>query len=70
MRNTDLSRYLGLIEPLSIDMKLALISALAESIRSDLEKVKVDKGKLFEELKGSWADVDGNIEEEIYGSRS
>ena len=65
-----LSRYLRILEPLSIDFKLAIVSALTENIRESFSKKNSDKISLFNELKGAWSDIPFDIETEIYSSRT
>ncbi|MEM6264688.1 MAG: hypothetical protein AAGI38_19405 [Bacteroidota bacterium] len=70
MENALISRYLRLVELLSVEMKLELLAALSESIKNGLKKSRADKKLLFDELRGSWSDVGNEIEEEIYRSRT
>jgi hypothetical protein len=70
MNNILIDRYLSLIEPLSFDLKLELISGITDSLKRSTKKPIIDKKELFLELKGSWKDVSDSIEEEIYSSRT
>lgn len=70
MDNLLINRYIRLIEPLSIDLKLELLSAISASIKNGLKKPKPEKYALFMELKGAWSDIDDSIEDEIYSSRT
>lgn len=70
MENILLNRYLRLIEPLSVDLKLALVSALTNNIRNSFDKKETNKKALFEELRGAWSTMESNIEKEIYDSRT
>ena len=70
MSNILIDRYLSLIEPLSFDLKLELISGITDSLKRSTNKPTIDKKELFLELKGSWKDVSDSIEEEIYSSRT
>ena len=70
MKEILLNRYLRLLEPLSVDFKLAIVSALTENIRESFSKRNSDKQSLFNELKGAWSDMPYDIETEIYSSRT
>lgn len=70
MENTLISRYLKILEPLSIELKLELLAALSENIKTGWNKSRVDKKLLFNDLRGSWSDVSHDIEEDIYSSRT
>ena len=75
MENLLISRYLRLFEPLSTEListelKLELLAALSENIKNSLKKSRVDKRRLFNDLKGSWNDVSDDLEADIYRSRT
>ena len=70
MDNTIVNRYMKLIEPLAINLKLELLSRLSQSLKSNFVKQPQDKEKLLEELSGSWSDVDDDVLKDIYKSRS
>jgi len=72
MENLIVSKYMRLIEPLSMEAKLELLSKLAENVKTNLadKSPAVDKEKLMEELSGSWKDMDDNIIEEIFRNRA
>lgn len=70
MDNTIVNRYMKLIEPLAINLKLELLSRLSESLKNNFVKQSQDKEKLLEELSGSWSDVDDDVLKDIYNSRS
>lgn len=71
MNDLLLERYIKWIEPLSDDLKLLLINMITKSIMNRRKDRSVnDKRLLFEKLKGSWKDVDDNIEALIYSSRT
>ncbi|MEM9837358.1 MAG: hypothetical protein AAF828_12695, partial [Bacteroidota bacterium] len=63
------NRYLQLIEPLSFDLKLALISAITDSLRTSKKSVD-NKRELFLKLKGAWKDLPDTIENDIYDHRT
>ena len=72
MNNITISKYIKLFEPLSLELKIELLSALTDSIKKGLVKKEkeVDKEKLGRELFGAWADVDDDITAIIYDSRT
>lgn len=70
MDNTIVNRYMKLIEPLAINLKLELLSRLSQSLKNNFVKHPQDKEKLLEELSGSWNDVDDDVLKDIYSSRS
>ena len=70
MDNTIVNRYMKLIEPLAINLKLELLSRLSQSLKSNFVKQPQDKEKLLEELSGSWNEVDDDVLKDIYSSRS
>lgn len=59
-----------MFEPLSTELKLELLAALSENIKNSLKKSRVDKRRLFNDLKGSWNDVSDDLEADIYHSRT
>ncbi len=63
-----LLKYMRLLNHLSIDLKLKLISLLTESISKDVEE-KAKKNDDWKSLYGVWKDMDEDIVEEIRASR-
>lgn len=70
MNNVLIDKYVRLLDPLSVDLKLSIITALTESIRKGFESKPTDKEQLFEKLNGAWADVNDDLESIIYSSRT
>lgn len=70
MDHPIISKYLKLIEPLTIELKLELISKLTDSIKNSFQKSSDGKKELFDELFGAWSDIDDSLIEDIYSSRS
>ena len=70
MENLLISRYLRLVEPLSTELKLELLAVLSENIKNSMKESRVDKRRLFNDLKGSWNDVSDDLESNIYRSRT
>lgn len=57
---------------MSLESKVELLSLLTASLKEGIinKKVTVDKENLFKELFGAWADMDDDITEIIYSSRT
>ena len=66
-----ISKYVKLFELMSLELKIELLSRLADSIKSGYsEDREPDKKELSRELFGAWADMDDDITELIYSSRT
>ena len=71
MNNLSISKYTKLLEVMSLESKIELLSILTESIKQGLTKKKVvDKAQIAKDLFGTWADIDDNITDLIYSSRT
>ena len=74
MQNLTISRYMALLEPLSIEKKLELINQLSESVKRNFKKEKkekdTDEKTLVNELFGTWDDVSDSATEDIYAART
>lgn len=71
MENLIISKYVKLFELMSLESKIELLSKLADSIKSEFSGEKEpDKKELSRELFGAWADIDDDITEIIYSSRT
>mgnify|MGYP000303657922 CR=1 FL=1 len=70
MDNSIISKYTQIFDSLGLETKLELLSKLTESIQKGFKKREDKKPDLLNELAGSWSDVDDDIIEEIYASRS
>ena len=70
MENLLVDRYMRLIEPLSFELKLELISKIFDNLKTNINKPEVSKDKLLEELYGSWKDVDDSVTENILKYRT
>ena len=55
---------------LNMEAKLELLARLSENVHRSFNKPNKDKSELLESLSGSWSDVDENIVDEIYNSRT
>ena len=66
-----ISKYMKLFELMSLELKIELLSRLADSIKSGYAGDREpDKKELSRELFGAWADMDDDITEIIYSSRT
>lgn len=71
MEKLIISKYVKLFEPLSLESKIELLSKLADSIKSGFSgNPEPDKKELSRELFGAWADMDNEITDIIYSSRT
>lgn len=73
MENILINRYMRLLEPLTIDLKLELLARLSANLKKELgSKMSstINKEKLLDELFGAWKDVDENFMEDIIASRN
>jgi len=60
-----------MFEPLTIELKLELLSKMTDSIKRGFKKTEIDKKQLLNELCGAWSDVnEEKIIADIYGSRT
>jgi hypothetical protein len=55
---------------LDIEAKLELMARLSENINQTFRRPEKNKNDLLESLSGSWTDVDDNIIDDIYASRT
>lgn len=70
MENLLVDRYMKLIEPLSFELKLELISKIFDNLKMNVNKPELNKEKLLEELYGSWEDMDDSITEDLLKYRT
>jgi hypothetical protein len=70
METIVINKLMRLIDPLSVDLKLELLSKLSDSLKTDFKSNKTEKEVLFEELYGAWSDMDDDLEKEILESRT
>ncbi|MFK7932721.1 MAG: hypothetical protein AB8G22_04380 [Saprospiraceae bacterium] len=74
MNDLIVARYMRLLEPLSIEIKLELLAQLSTNLKRSLLPPKkqepVDKIKLLHELAGSWKDMDDNVVDDIMQMRT
>lgn len=70
MENLTATKIINLFEPLNFDIKLELLSKLTENLKKSYPTPKSEKRKLLNELYGAWSDVEEDIIEDIYSSRT
>ncbi|WP_020535563.1 hypothetical protein [Lewinella cohaerens] len=71
MEDLLISKYVKLFELMSLESKIELLSKLTESMKKGFsKKAEPDKKELSRELFGAWADIDDDITELIYSSRT
>lgn len=70
MKNLIVTRYMRLLEPLTIDIKLELLSRLSASLKKNFVSSPTEKERLLEELSGSWSDVEDELIEDIRLART
>lgn len=71
MDNLIISKYVKLFELMSLESKIELLSKLTDSIKSGFSGEKEPSKKdLSHELYGAWADMDDDITDLIYSSRT
>jgi len=70
MENIAVVRLMRLINPLSVELKLEILSKLSEDLKANFRSEKKDKDELLDELFGAWADTNDNLGEEILNSRT
>ncbi|MDX1943102.1 MAG: hypothetical protein SFU99_21240 [Saprospiraceae bacterium] len=70
MENSIVNRYMRLIEPLTLETKLELISKILENLKSGITvKPASNKEELLEALYGAWSDTDNAMADDIISSR-
>lgn len=71
MNELTISEYAKRFEFMSLESKIALLSLLTERIKQDMSKKKENsKASLAKELFGVWANVEDDMEQVIYSSRT
>lgn len=72
MQSLIVNKYMSMIETLSVELKLELLSQLSENIKNNFSKPSsvVDEERLLEQLSGSWEDMDDSVVKDMLSSRS
>lgn len=72
MENIVVNRLMRLINSLSIELKLELLSRLSENVRKSFtsDSEEDSREKRLEELFGAWSGTDENLAENIMQSRT
>ena len=55
MEKIIISKYLRMFEPLTIELKLELLSKITDSIKRDFKRSEIDKKQLLNEICGAWS---------------
>lgn len=70
MKNSIVTRYMRLIEPLALETKIELISRILENLKSGITaKPASNKEELLESLYGAWSDIEDAMADDIINSR-
>lgn len=70
MENLTVEKYMRLIEPLAIEVKLELLTRLSESLKKTFKASPTKKEALLDEISGAWKSVDESIIEDILKART
>lgn len=71
MDNALVARYMRLLEPLAVDIKLELLSSLSASVKKELgKKSSHSKDALLDEISGAWKNMDDKLVSEILNERT
>lgn len=71
MENLTIDNVMRLLHPLSMEVKLEILTRLATEVKQGLTRKKpTKKEQLLQELFGAWKDVDDNLITEILQSRT
>lgn len=65
-----LNHYWRMIEPLSLEFRLKLLSKLSDDIRQTLQREPENRRKLLYEVWGAWADTEENVSTIIHTDKS
>jgi len=70
MENIAVSRLMKLINSLSIESKLDILSKLSENLKVSIESKKAPRENLLDELFGAWNDTDEDLWKDVLESRT
>ncbi len=70
MDNIAVSRLMRLINGLSIESKLEILTKLSENLKKNFNSEKQTKENLLDELFGLWNDTNVNLANDILESRT
>ena len=70
MENIAVTRLMRLINSLSIESKLEILSKLSENLKVSFNSNKSTKESLLEELFGSWSETGDDLLKDILDSRT
>lgn len=72
MENIAVNRLMRLINSLSPELKLELLSKLSDNVRKTFSKVSVQSPRdhTLKELFGAWSETEEDLAQEIFKSRT
>jgi len=70
MENIAVSRLMRLINSLSIESKLEILSKLSDNLKKTFNTEKTTKENLLDDLFGSWSDMSDSVSKDIFESRT
>ncbi|HHH52178.1 MAG TPA: hypothetical protein ENK91_00835 [Bacteroidetes bacterium] len=70
MESIIVARLMRLINPLSAELKLELLSELSNNIKLRFNKKNIEKEKLLNDLFGAWNVANDSLVDDIYNSRN
>lgn len=70
MESVVINRLMRFMKPLSVEVKLEIISRITESLKVDINHEKQDQESLLEELFGAWRNVDESLSTDILAART
>ena len=70
MENNSVIRLMRLIKPLSIELKLEILSEISNSLKNKFQKNNIqEKENLLDELYGIWENTGDELADEIYNDK-
>ncbi len=70
MEKIIVNRLMRLINALSIENKLEILSKLSENLKIDFNSKNNKKENLLDELFGAWSEINLNLSDDIMNSRT
>lgn len=70
MEKIIMNNYIRMFDLLEIENKIELLARLSDNVNKTFRKPKKDKNELLESISGAWADIDDDIVDDIYNSRT
>jgi len=70
MEKSIVSKFMRLLVPLSVDIKLEILSKLSTHIKKEYKTSPNNKQKLLEELCGAWSDMEDSMSDDLLKART